>query len=240
MGPFRSGLQQWQGSTFHQIASFGPSTILGPRVGICQSFSPETIKTMMEIAETSADEYLEKGAPLHADYSLGRVVTGGPYSVTVPRVKDAIGSIHTHPFGNVFPSGKDVVEMMSNDDKIMCIGRGGYLKVRVKCFTSTGDKDWEDIATEVEALRQEMSAFNEEMAIKHPEVIGAPLRQHLRYSDTPNWFRMTDLEWKRRKLFAKADKLTPLERPWVPVCSWERDTELEIRGGLPSEAEEEE
>lgn len=239
MGPFQSGLRQWQGSTFHQLIQFGPSPTLGPRVGICQSFSPETIKTMMDITEASADVALEKGAPIHADYSLGTIVTGGPYSITVHRVKDAIGSIHTHPFGNTYPSGHDVVEMMAEDDKILCIGRGGYIKTRVKCFTPTGDTDWEKIATDVEVMRQKFNAFNEEMAIAHPELAGGPLRQHLRFHDTPNWYRMIDLEGERRKLRVKADKLTPLERPWVPVCSWERDTEIEIRGGIPETLEEE-
>lgn len=239
MRAFQSGFQNWQGSTFHQIEPFQPARELGREVGICQRFSPETITEMLKIAEVSADQYLEKGTSIREDYSLGNVVSGTPYTVTVPRVKDALGFFHTHPFGNVFPSGHDIVEMITHDDKIICIGRGGYLKVRVKCFTPTGDVEWEKIATETESLRQEISAFNEEMAIKHPEIVGAPLRQHLRYHDTPNWYRMSDLQWKRKKLWAKADKLTPLERPWVPVCSWQRDTEIEIKGGIQREEEEE-
>ena len=221
----RQSMNQWlhgNVSVFHQIEP-----------PLCQRFSNDTVKEMLDIAEDSADVALEKGAPIYDDYTLGKIVTGTSYSVAVPRPSRTMGTFHTHPFGSPFPSGKDVVEMIDSEDKILCIGRGGYRMTRVGCFTQPRDRDWMQMGIEIERAGMEVSAFNEEMREKHPGKVGFALRSYLNEHDTANWYRMIDLKDKEDRLGRKASKLTYPERPFVPDCSWDRPVEKWIRGISP-------
>lgn len=222
---------RWHGPSLHQDSPRRDTT--------CGMFV--NWKEMMDTAEESADKNLEMGAPLleHEDtFPLGTMVTGSRFNVRVPRPKKSAGTFHTHPFGSLTPSGRDIVEMMSHDDKVMCIGRSGYIKTYLNCFIPQGDAEWVKMETKVEGYRQRAGAFNDEMRTKYPDKLGFALRSHLFQEDLENWKRLVSLENERHRIWREASRLTYPDKPYPAMCSWERDVDKYIRGIVPEEEEE--
>lgn len=207
---------------------------------LCERFSPDTVKKMMKITEESADYYVEMGAPIYEDYTLGDVATGGKYKVKVAKPEGTLGSYHTHPFGLNLPSGMDILEMMANEDRIGCIGRGGYFTTSVNCYTPIEDRDWVVIKGKVFDLVSRIEAYNSEMETKYPEKKGDRLLKYLRRKDFDNWKRHWNMMREKSRLAAEAgDKWVATPGRYKATCTWERPVERYIRGGIIIEEEEE-
>ena len=175
---------------------------------VCDRFSAREKTKMFDIAEESRDKLLEMGAPIRYDYTLGDVVTGTKYEVSVPHPPGTIGTYHTHPYGFAMPSGMDILTALVQGDEVMCVGKSGYTATRVACYTMR--PEWELLRDEAVSLDKEIAEFNERIKRKYPGWKGGKLRKLLRDRDHEEWSNLRDLETKREKLMDKAEEKYPI------------------------------
>lgn len=87
---------------------------------VCQNLATEVPK-MKDLARKAAQESVEYGAAISADWKLGDGMKGSPHQVIIPRPAEAKGSFHTHRLEAQL-SLPDLWEMTAHQEEAMCIG----------------------------------------------------------------------------------------------------------------------
>ena len=205
-------------SSFHQE----------PERFVCRQVArANSTEKMLDIAEDSAEKNIEMGAPILDDYVLGPKIDGTKYSVDIPRPEGTMGIFHTHPHGWTVPTGLDLWEVITNEDKFFCIGAAGYTgPTRLDCFYGHipgREREWDELRQKVWVLVGKIDRFNKEMAEKYPTIeTEDEMVRKLRYEDMENWLIRRQQHYDKIKLSWEAEKFASPASPFPRVCHWER------------------
>jgi len=132
---------------------------------VCDTLPEETRNKMVKITMDSGLSGREMGAPIDTGYALGKVTHGTYDTVPIIRNPDTIGTFHTHTRGHEIetrPSTKDVTEMITHNDKIMCIGYSGKIGQKIQCFTPL-EPAWSRIKTKIDQFVTDAQPIREQL-----------------------------------------------------------------------------
>ena len=140
---------------------------LGGKSPVCDAMPPQTTTQMMILSEKSTENGGEFGGALGPDMQLSNIMEGTGVEVGIPRSADTIGTFHCHPFGNPNPSVADIQDIMTHNDKIMCIGSTGKPGTKIKCFTPN-EPAFTQLRQEYNELVNDIVKFNKKVKDLYP------------------------------------------------------------------------
>ncbi len=193
----------------------------------CKEYPEDMWQEMLRITEESADRNVEMGASIRetgdpgdiSKWKLAAIHSGNAYSVTIPRLRDSTGVFHTHPFGVHYPTGSDIIEMIANEDKVICIGRGGYSDVVVNCY---GKPIFQSMENRTFELLNRVEKFNSYIKEHYSGITGQNLRLWLAENDEPSLVIMRNLEQEKNQLQREAGSWSQQLFEHKQDCRWSR------------------